>query len=210
VALGLRAFGGFDVSMGHYRASLLDGLPFYHWFSWAIGAAAADAYIQSRKAPLAALPATVWLIAAVATSLIRPLATLSSLFYSVFTAAAIARLLAAGRREIPGVPEFLSRHLKFIAARSYSFYLLHLPLVMAVPWALDALGHDAIPPLALLALMLAMYPPILGLAALFRKYVELPGAAWGKPPLDRVKEPRQSGAALVPSQTTAETASLES
>jgi peptidoglycan/LPS O-acetylase OafA/YrhL len=199
MALALRASGGFDVATDHYRASLLDGLPFYHWFSWAIGAAAAEAYIQSRRPLLADLPATLWLIAAVATSIIRPLAPLAFLFYSVFTAAAIARLLAAGRREIPALPDFLSGHLRFIAARSYSFYLIHLPLVMAVPRALDALGHDAIPPLVLLALMLALYPPILGLAALFRKYVELPGAAWGKSFfVRRANEQRQAGVLFDP------------
>jgi len=133
------------------------------------------------------------------------------LFYSVFTAAAIARLLAAGRREIPAVPEFLSRHLKFIAARSYSFNLIHLPLVMAVPLALDALAYDDIPPLALLALMLAMYPPLLGLAALFRKYVELPSAAWGRSfSLRGTIGGRESAGGLLQSKTRVETASLES
>ena len=210
-ALALRAFGGFEVSMDHYRASLLDGLPFYHWFSWALGAAVAEAYIHSRRAPLADFPATFWLIAAAVTSVIRPLAALSFLFYAVFTAAAIARLLAAGRREIPAVPEFLSRHLKFIAARSYSFYLIHLPLVMAVPWTLDALGYDAMPPLTLLALMLATYPPVLGLAALFRKYVELPGAAWGKSfSLRGTIGRRENAGGLLQSETRVETASLES
>jgi len=209
LALALRAFAGFEVSMGHYRASLLDGLPFYHWFSWALGAAVAEAYIHARRAPLANWPATLWLIFAAVTSVIRPLATLSFLFYSVFTAAAIARLLAAGRTEISGVPDFLSRHLKFIAAQSYSFYLIHLPLVMAVPRALDALGYDDMPPLTLLALMLATYPPLLGLAALFRKYVELPSAAWGKSFSRRGTIAGHASGLLQP-KTRVETASLES
>ncbi len=211
MALALRAFGGFDVSTGHYRASLLDGLPFYHWFSWALGAAVADAYIRSRKAPLTDLPAAVWLIAAAVTSAMRPLATLSFLFYSVFTAAAIARLLAAGRSEIPGAPALLSRHLKFVAARSYSFYLIHLPLVMAVPRALAALGHDAIAPPALLALMLAIYPALLGLAALFRRYVELPSAAWGKSLFRRrTGAGDESARGLFQAKSDIETVSVES
>jgi peptidoglycan/LPS O-acetylase OafA/YrhL len=211
VALALRVSAGFEVAAGHYRASLLDGLPFYHWFSWALGAAAADAYLNTRKMPLANFPAAMWLVAAVATSIIRPLAPLAFLFFSVFTAAAIARLLAAGRAEIPALPGFLSRHLKFIAARSYSFYLIHLPLVMAVPRALDALGFDAIPPPTLLALMLALYPPILGLAALFRKYVELPSAAWGKSSSRREGiAADQSTGIFLRSKSGGETAGLES
>jgi hypothetical protein len=82
---------------------------------------------------------------------------------------------------------------------------------MAVPLALDALGFDAIPPPALLALMLALYPPILGLAALFRRYVELPSAAWGKSSLRREGAAgAQSSGVFLPSKPGAETAGLES
>ncbi|HEY1269743.1 MAG TPA: hypothetical protein VGH16_20960, partial [Candidatus Binatia bacterium] len=82
---------------------------------------------------------------------------------------------------------------------------------MAVPLALDALGFDAISPLALLALMLALYPPILGLAALFRKYVEVPSASWGKSSLRQEGTPgAQSAESFLRSKTRAETAGQES
>lgn len=182
VALALRAFGGVgeNEAMAAWRASWHDGLPVFYWFSWALGAAAADAYLEGRKAFLAGAWVSLWLAAAVATSIVRPLAPLSFLFYSVFTAAAIAKLLAQGRRAIPALPDFLSRHLKFAGVRSYSFYLLHLPLILAAPRVLKKLGFEEIPPLLLFGIFLAMYPPILGCAMLFRKYIELPSAAYGK------------------------------
>jgi hypothetical protein len=59
--------------------------------------------------------------------------------------------------------------------------------------------------------MLATYPPLLGLAALFRKYVELPRAAWGKSFSRRgTIAGRESAGGLLQPKTRVETASLES
>jgi peptidoglycan/LPS O-acetylase OafA/YrhL len=212
VALALRYFGAVDPSLHPWRSSTLDGLPFFHWFSWALGAAVADAYLNGREAPLARSPLTLWLLAAVVTALIRPIELLSFMFASLLTAAAIGRLLATGRRSIPGLPNIVSRHLKFAGAVSYSFYLLHLPLIIAGARLLEKQGFDKLSPPLLLAVLLTMYLPILASTALFSKYIEMPSAAWGKKLLKRRSQRRADTSPILLSaaEAGADTAGVDS
>jgi peptidoglycan/LPS O-acetylase OafA/YrhL len=133
------------------------------------------------------------------------------MFASLLTAAAIGRLLATGRRSIPGLPNVVSRHLKFAGAVSYSFYLLHLPLIMAGARLLEKHGFDKLPAPLFLAVLLAMYLPILASTALFSRYIEMPSAAWGKKLLkQRAQRRAETSAVLLSAEAGADAAGVDS
>lgn len=152
-------------------------LPFCYWYSWTIGAAVADAYIQKRRMPFEYSPPALWLLLAICASYVMPLSTYSFLLFSVFTAAVIARVLKSGKR-----PEFQSplfAHLRFLGVCSYSFYLLHQPFLGLIPGVLSKL-KIMLPGLALFALCMGAYPFILALAWLYHTQCELRSIALGK------------------------------
>ena len=109
-----------------------DYSPFFFWYSWAIGAALADAYMHGRNLPFARSSATVWLLLAIVSYLIKPLAPFSFLLFSVFTASVIAKFLNGWRPALP-VPRAVVSHLQLLGVCSYSFYLLHQPLLFCGP-----------------------------------------------------------------------------
>jgi peptidoglycan/LPS O-acetylase OafA/YrhL len=61
---------------------------------------------------------------------------------------------------------------------SYSFYLIHQPVVQLVPRVLSGLGVDS-HPTAVLTLCVALVLPLFFMSALMRKYVEIPSISAG-------------------------------
>jgi peptidoglycan/LPS O-acetylase OafA/YrhL len=162
--------------------------PFAYWLSWALGAHLAEAFHSGRPLPWHRWPLWVWPLGVVASALFQPLYPLGFLLTALATTVWIAHLVA---RPDPfrRIPDFLIRHLTFLGAVSYSFYLIHQPLVNSIPHLLKRiLPETEIPSLFLYGLCFAIYPFILLLSALIYRWVELPAIAAGKLRIRRLRE----------------------
>ncbi len=174
----MRGLAGLLLTAGTPVPDWFRRIPILYCYSWAIGAALADAFQRGRVLPFASSSALLWLFLAVASSLFKPLSFYPPLFFSLLTAAIIAKLLRRDQPPLPVASLFL-RHLQLLGVCSYSFYLLHEPLIDAVRQVLDRCA-PSLHPLVRFAVLLSMYPLIAALAWLSNTYIEVKGIALGK------------------------------
>jgi peptidoglycan/LPS O-acetylase OafA/YrhL len=179
VEVSFRALaGGVFATTGHEVPIWVIGLPFGYWFSWAIGAAIADALVKKRPMPFCSVPSIVWLLLAIGSIYAKVSYQFSFMFFAVFTAAVIARQLESDRA-IP-VPHFILTHLRSLGICSYSFYLLHEPLIETVPLFFKRFAHMPNHPIVLYGACLLTYPFILLVSWLYYKHCEMRSIGLGK------------------------------
>jgi peptidoglycan/LPS O-acetylase OafA/YrhL len=155
------------------------GVPLLYWFSWAIGAVVADAHVAGRPLPFGRHSVVLWGVMAIGSCFIKALACFSFTLFALMTATFIAKLLQKNYLEF--MPNFLSKPLRFVGILSYSLYLLHYPFLQIVPRIADLLPVSICPrSYIVLALCMGMVVPIVALAAVWHKFIELPGIAAGK------------------------------
>jgi len=117
-------------AIGHYDYWL--GMsPLAFWFSWALGAFIADAYLNKQPFPMAKASLISWFALAFFCYFVRPLEPFRFLLFAVVTAIAISKLLS-GIRPTIRIPNFLLNHLRLTGNWSYSIYLLHQPMLVAL------------------------------------------------------------------------------
>jgi peptidoglycan/LPS O-acetylase OafA/YrhL len=191
LALGLletlmrAASSAVETSTGNPIWCWFSASPFGFWFSWAIGAALADAYVQKRPLPFRRAPLVPVCAMAVATAFIRPLNALSFLFFALFTAMVLARLLASERPL--SLQSWAAVHLRNLGIYSYSFYLLHQPLVFAWGRFLGRFQTVAHHRLLAFALCAGAYPLIYLVSWLYYRTLEVRSIAMGKRVLGRLR-----------------------
>ncbi len=156
--------------------TLMTTSPFYFWFSWSVGAAVADAWLKKRPLPFGRFPLSVGVALTVLCYLYRPLLQFCFPLAALTTAAFIARQLAAPRSiAFPG-----QTALRFTGLVSYSFYLLHLPLLALtcrfIGKYVPFLDHSV----SRFAICIATILPITLLSGIFYRLVELPSINLGK------------------------------
>jgi len=175
VEFSLRGFSG-----ALPLASWCTASPFYYWFSWTIGAKLADDWLSGRRPFLSESPVWVWPALTLLAYFFQPLSEFTFPFVALATANAIACLLS--RPAVPvSSPRVWSRFLSWVGVISYSLYLLHEPLLKAVPEALKAaFPQHYFHPLLLFACTLASCAFILPACWLFYRWVELPSMGMGK------------------------------
>jgi peptidoglycan/LPS O-acetylase OafA/YrhL len=152
--------------------------PVFYWYSWSIGAALADAYAIGRPLPFSSLSAPVLFLLAIGTSFFKPLAPFSFLLFALLTATVIAKLAERGQ-SLP-INKSLLGHLHVVGLCSYSFYLLHQPVIATIPLVLHKLWSAPIHPLVVFISCVCAYPLILTLSWLYYRHCELNGMAFGK------------------------------
>ena len=107
----------------------LPGTPLAYWLSWALGAYLADKYIRRETLPFSGQPIWFWALLSIGSFLFRPTVTFSFLAFSFLTVIIIARCLNA-RAQSPARHFYgLSRGLQLVGLASYSFYLIHQPIL---------------------------------------------------------------------------------
>jgi peptidoglycan/LPS O-acetylase OafA/YrhL len=119
------------------------GTPLAYWLSWALGAYLADKHIRRETLPFSGQPVWFWTLLSIGSFLFRPTVTFSFLAFSFLTVIIIARCLNA--RAQPPARHFygLSRCLRLVGLASYSFYLIHQPILMLTPRILHKLSLQA-------------------------------------------------------------------
>jgi peptidoglycan/LPS O-acetylase OafA/YrhL len=121
-----RTVGATDTVGGHI-ASLLAISPLGYWFSWALGAFIADAFLKNQQLPFIKTSPILWLGLAIVSYFVKPLDSFLFLLFAVTTAVVASKLLS-GTCKIT-IPAFLSGMLRKFGLWSYSIYLLHQPLI---------------------------------------------------------------------------------
>ena len=152
--------------------------PFTYWFSWAIGAALAEAWMEKRPLPFRSLPILPLLVLGVGTYFVKTLAPFSFMFFALATTALTAQFLS--RPEPLKLDGVFWNHLRILGIWSYSFYLLHQPMVGAVPRVLHKLKILPSQSFAKFLCCLCIYPIVVLVSSLYYKHFELHSIAWGK------------------------------
>ena len=180
--IAMRLFGGvYETVYNAAPPRWIDGSPLGYWFSWSIGAAAAEAFLQHRSLPFSWAPVWLFPLLTLASTLVRPLVPFSFVFAALATVSAISHLLGKN----PGLENATSHrgseYLRQVGVLSYSIYLLHQPIVILVPRYIEKLmpGLD-LHPLATFVLCLGTWIPVLLCSRLFYRFIELPSIALGK------------------------------
>jgi len=190
IEVGLRLGGDiYQLTTNGPLPALLFNLPFYFWFSWAMGAAIADAYVKGEPLPFRRGSIGLWLALFVAADLIKPLHEFSFTIAALVTAIAIARLASRGTPDAGRSASFLPRrlidHVRLAGMCSYSIYLIHLPILEVWPQLVRSVAPSAgAHPWLVYAGCLASWAIILPLAWIMYRYVELPAIAMGKRVID--------------------------
>jgi hypothetical protein len=153
--------------------------PLAYWFSWAIGARLAEAWLKREPLPFPSPSPWAWLGLALAAHFIKPLFVFQFPLFALATAAVAARGLSGGAGL--KVPPFSLGLLQKIGLWSYSLYLLHQPLLHVyshlIVWAVPAEYRPA--PVSFV-LVVVIWLAIIPLSALWYGVIELPSIAAGK------------------------------
>jgi peptidoglycan/LPS O-acetylase OafA/YrhL len=155
--------------------------PLAYWFSWSLGAVIADYYLQNKPQPLANVPPMTWIGCIVICFLFRPLSEFMFMMGCLLTATILSRLLRDGIKITPHRRgwKFLGK----IGIWSYSLYLLHQPILFAMPTAwLNPYGN-----LAKLVFLGFVGLAVLPLCFLAYASIEAPSLKLGKILVKRLK-----------------------
>ncbi len=187
IELLIRGFDGSLVLSGtatstvwDYVSYLLANSPLDYWFSWALGAFVADAFLKNQPLPFTKAPTILWFSLAIISYFIKPLFPFRFLLSAVTTAVITSKLLSGSPSPIKATSLPLNS-LKHIGLWSYSIYLLHQPLLQIYcnVFAGVAPKEYCLDPIIFLFLV-AMWLVIVPLRILWYKVIEIPGIALGK------------------------------
>jgi peptidoglycan/LPS O-acetylase OafA/YrhL len=159
------------------------GSPFAFWFSWSIGAFLAQRFLEKKPSPLLKLRFDVLLVLALLLPFFRPTEPYMFIATALLTGIAIEKY-AYGFWQIPKGKYLtpLIRHLSFLGVVSYSFYLIHQPILLLIrrlPVTFYSLPLN-VSPHSRFILCIVLYPLLLILACPMYRYVEMPSAKLGK------------------------------
>ena len=175
--LGMRA--ACIVRPGLFDACWFSGSPSFFWFSWSLGAALADAHLHGRPLPLIKFSPVLWIVLATGSFYVRPLEPLVFPFFAVLTTIIFGRILTGAVPRIH-VPRFCRDHLRLTGVCSYSIYLLHQPLMAAIPEILHYWFSGTLDPLLVYLTCGLSWLVIMPLGWLWYRLGEKPSIACGK------------------------------
>lgn len=179
VEVSLHSFSTlFFYGPGHFPPAWLRANPFFFCFSWAIGAAMADAFLSGKPLPFTKIHPVVWLIPSILTSQF-PSHEFGFTLFSLFTASVIARCIRYGSPDER--KSFLGRSIRKTGVYSYSLYLIHGPILIVMMESIERwFPTIRSQPLVIFAVAVSGWLVIYPLSALMYRWVEKPGIALGK------------------------------
>jgi len=179
VEVSLHTFSaGFCYAPGHFPPAWLRASPFFFCFSWAIGAAMADAYLKQKPLVFSRVHPVIWLVPAILTSPF-PSHEFSFTFFSLAVAAILSRYLMRGSAEERR--SLFGRLIRRTGTYSYSIYLIHGPIMIALTYLVQAsfpgIEHY---PFVIFGASLSTWFVTFPISALMYYWVEKPGITFGK------------------------------
>jgi len=155
--------------------------PFGCWFSWALGAALAEAFVEKQPLPFAQGPLPLWIWPLIVLVLHNsPLRNFTFPLAALGTARFMAYFLARDVDRPISAPGIFMKFLTFTGVISYSLYLLHAPLfVYFMTYRPKANGEISIQILEL-ALIVGAFLALFAASYLLFRFVETPGIRVGK------------------------------
>jgi len=184
IEFALRAF----VAATGFPNAIIFLNPLYFWFSWSLGAYLAEAYLKGKPLPFTGRSLLLFPSLFLVCYMVKPL----SYFCFPLGALSTVYLMSHWLSHPETVPTgegrggFIFRHLRFVGLISYSLYLIHQPLINAVPDVIALIVPGAhIPYLGMFSICVASWIVILVPTYLFYRFVELPSIALGKRFIDK-------------------------
>jgi peptidoglycan/LPS O-acetylase OafA/YrhL len=172
---------GYSISLGPDPVWLSMN-PLFFWFSWSIGAALAEAYLKGQTLPFGGGPLLFFPLLVLISSQVKPLTHFTFPLAALSTACVISQWLKnpSLAPSASGRGAFFYTHLRSAGVVSYSFYLLHGPLLS---WWGQGLGmvlgsHPQV--FVKYLLCLPAWFLILVPSYFYYRFLELPSIAWGK------------------------------
>jgi peptidoglycan/LPS O-acetylase OafA/YrhL len=170
-------------SIGIALPDAVVGSPLTFWFSWSIGAFLAHRFMASKPSPMVQIRFDVFLILVLLLPFFRPTQPFMFPATALLTGIAIEKL-AYGIWQIPKAKylKYLIRHLSFLGVVSYSFYLIHQPILLLIrrlPVMFHGISISSSSNQRFI-IGIAIYPLLLFLSYLMHRYIELPSAKLGK------------------------------
>jgi peptidoglycan/LPS O-acetylase OafA/YrhL len=177
--LAIRSFQSIGIAL----PDSVIGSPFAFWFSWSIGAFLAQRFIERKPSPLSKFRFDLLLVLALLLPFFRPTEPYMFLATALLTGIAIEKY-AYGFWQIPKGKYLtqLIRHMSFLGVVSYSFYLIHQPILLLIrrlPVTFHGLPLN-ISPHSRFILCIGIYPLLLILAYLMHRYIEIPSTKLNK------------------------------
>jgi peptidoglycan/LPS O-acetylase OafA/YrhL len=154
---------------------------FSFWLSWSIGAFMSECHDGARANIFSRIRFDVASVIVFLLPLYKPTWPFTFFGFAVLTAIALDRLLS-GRWSPPrsGTLRVAWTHLRGLGRISYSFYLIHLPILVMTRPLVGRVNADAsVHPLLLFALCCASYPFVYFWSHLLWRYAEQPSVALG-------------------------------
>lgn len=148
------------------------GSPFTFWFSWSTGAYLADCWLIGKQSMLQKVPFSLCLLLTMFSSQFRLSEQFGFTAFALTTAVAIDRLMS-GAWTMPKKHLWCFPHLNSLGCISFSFYLLHQPILFLAPGFLKQLYPNTyMHPLAVLGACLAFYPMVFLFSKISYIYIE--------------------------------------
>jgi peptidoglycan/LPS O-acetylase OafA/YrhL len=155
--------------------------PLGYVFSWVIGVKVADDYIAGRVSAVNRIPMGVYLALLFVSLTFKPAAIFQFTMFAMVSACCIGLLTQEKPVLNVAFPSSVSSHLAFVGSMSYSFYLIHQPLLNLAPqFAVWLNGGGFVHPTVKLLCCLGVYPLILVLSHLMYVHIEIPSINAGK------------------------------
>jgi peptidoglycan/LPS O-acetylase OafA/YrhL len=186
IQFSLQGFTALSFNLYRPPPFLISASPFFYWWSWSIGAALVDAYLKGQPLPFQRVSPWLWWIAAMATSGF-PAHEFCFPFFALASVSFFARLLARSPSDEP--LSWFGQFLRLAGTYSYSIYLIHHPLLVAVTdnykHFFPGIEHN---PVLMFFASLSSAVIIFPLGGLCYHFVEKPSIALGKRVLRRRSE----------------------
>jgi peptidoglycan/LPS O-acetylase OafA/YrhL len=153
--------------------------PFAYWLSWSMGAFVAKCYLNDESSLLTRVSPTWLAIIAFGVPLFKPTAAFGFVAFAFLTSAVIAQIISGQIRL--KTDNWFYRHLSKLGVVSFSFYLIHQPILYLYP-RFTRLSYPEMTthPILSFTFLLLLYPIIFWLSKMLFNYVEMPSVSLGR------------------------------